>query len=87
MVEQSELDWIAQKASELLADKVKDAPLSDRDIKLAFDMFAKSRLEKLSSTFRSDLERRQAQDFIMMRLQERAKQLNAEQWQKPEGGP
>ena len=87
MVEHSELDWIAQKASEFLADKVKDAPLSDRDIELAFEIFAKSRLKKLSSAFRSDLERRQARDFIMMRLQERAKQLNAEQWQKLEWGP
>ena len=86
MAEHSELDWIAQKASELLDDKVKDAPLSDRDIELAFEIFARPRLEKLSETFKSDLERRQAKDFIMMRLHERAKQLNAEQWQKPERG-
>lgn len=84
MVEQSELDWIALKASEFLADKVKDAPLSDRDIELAYEIFARPRLEKLSEEFESDLERRQARDFIMMRLQERAKQLNAEQWEKPE---
>ncbi len=84
MVEPSELDWIVQKTTELLADKVKDAPLTDRDIELAFEMFAKPRLERLSNAFKNELERRQAQDFIMMKLQERAKQLNAEQWQKPE---
>jgi hypothetical protein len=84
MVEQSELDWIAQKAAELLADKVKDSPLADRDIELAFDIFAKPRLARLSNSFQSELERRQARDFIMMKLQERAKQLNAEHWQKPE---
>jgi len=79
-----ELDWIVQKATELLADKVKDAPISDRDIELAFDMYAKSRLEHLASSFSSDLERTQARDFIMMKLQERAKQLNSEHWRKTE---
>jgi methyl coenzyme M reductase subunit C-like uncharacterized protein (methanogenesis marker protein 7) len=84
MVEFMELDWIVQKAAELLADKVKDAPISDRDIELAFDMYAKSRLEHLESSFSSDLERTQARDFIMMKLQERAKQLNSEHWRKTE---
>ena len=79
---ESELDWIVQKSAELLADKVKDAPLTDRDIDLAFDMFARPRLEHLAESLGSELERRQARDFIMMKLQERAKQLNAEHWQK-----
>jgi hypothetical protein len=30
---------MVQKASELLADKVKDAPISDRDMDPAFEMF------------------------------------------------
>ena len=84
MVDQSELDWIAQKASELLSDKVRDAPLTDRDIELAFDMFAKTRIQRLSDFFESELERKQAEDFIIRKLQERAKQLNAEHWQKSE---
>ena len=84
MVERLELDWIVQKATELLADKVKDSLLTDRDIELAFEIFARPRLERLSDAFKSELERRQARDFIMMKLQERMKQLNAEQWQKPE---
>lgn len=84
MIESSELDWIVQKTAELLADKVKDAPLTDRDINLAFDMFARPRLEHLNASFESELDRRQARDFIMMKLQDRAKQLNAEHWQKTE---
>ena len=75
-----ELDWIALKASELLDDKVLDGPLSDKDIRLAFDMFVCPRLDKLS--FSSGFERKQAEDRIMVRLQERAKQLNAEHWRK-----
>ena len=82
MVEPSELDWIAQKACELLEDKVKDAPLADRDVKLAFEIFAEPRLQKLSDAFASELERRQAIDRIMMKLQERARQLNADHWRK-----
>jgi len=84
MVEFTELDWIVQKATEILVDKVKDAQISDNDIKIAFDLFAKSRLEHLSSSFGSELERTQARDFIMMKLQERAKQLNSEYWRKTE---
>ncbi|MEW6592127.1 MAG: hypothetical protein AB1305_00325 [Candidatus Hadarchaeota archaeon] len=79
-----ELDWIVQKAAELLSDKVKDALITDRDIEAAFEMFAKPRLEHMESSFKSDIERTQARDFIMMKLQERAKQLNAEQWGKSE---
>ena len=80
MAGSDELDWIAVKAAELLDDKVMDGPLSDKDIKLAFEMFARPRLQKLS--FASEFERKQAEDQIMMRLEERAKQLNAERWQK-----
>lgn len=84
MVELSELDWIVQKAAELLADKVKDAPLTDRDVEMAFDILARPRLAHLADSFESESERRQARDFIMVKLQERIKQLNAEHWQKRE---
>jgi hypothetical protein len=67
-----------------LADKVKDAPLTDRDVELAFDVLARPRLEHLANSFGSDSERRQARDSIMVKLQERTKQLNAEHWQKRE---
>lgn len=84
MVEPSELDWIVQKAAELLADKVRDAPLTDRDVELAFEILARPRLEHLANSFGSESERRQARDFIMAKLQERVKQLNAEHWQRRE---
>ena len=71
MAEQSELDWTVQKASELLADKVKDAPISDRDIDPAFEMSIKPRLEKIPESFTSELEHRRARDLV----QERAKRL------------
>ncbi len=84
MIESSELDWIVQKTAELLADKVKDAPLTDRDINLAFEVFARPRLANLSVSFETDLERNQARDLIMMKLNDRAKQLNAEVWKRTE---
>ena len=84
LIESSELDWIVQKTAELLADKVKDGPLTDRDINLAFEVFARPRLENLSASFETDLERNQAQDLIMMKLNDRAKQLNAEVWKRME---
>ena len=82
MVEGSELDWIAQKASELLVDKVKDGPLIDRDIKLAFEIFAEPRLKRLSVAFADERERARAVDHIMTKLQEYARRLNAEHWSK-----
>lgn len=84
MVEQSELDWIVQKASELLEDKVKDGPLTDRDIKLAFEIFAQPRLKKLSEVFEGEREYRRAVDHIMIKLQEHAQRLNLEHWKKGE---
>jgi hypothetical protein len=82
LAEFSQLGWIIEKASELLEDKVKEAPLSDRDVEIAYDLFAKSRLRHLEGSFKSDFERTQAQDYVVMKLQERAKQLNAERWRK-----
>lgn len=84
MVEGSELDWIVEKASELLADKVKDAPLTDRDIKLAFEIFAQPRLKRLSETFSDEHEQKRAVDHIMIKLQDLARRLNAEHWKKSE---
>ncbi|MEM2192227.1 MAG: hypothetical protein QW179_00485 [Candidatus Hadarchaeales archaeon] len=82
MVEFSELNWIVEKASEMLNDKVKDGPLSDKDVEVAFELFAKPRLASLEPSFSSDLERAQARDYIMMKLQDRMKQLNSEHWGK-----
>lgn len=84
MVEQSELDWIVEKASELLVDKVKDGPLMDRDIKLAFEIFAQPRLKRFSETFTDEKEQRRAVDHIMIKLEELARRLNMEYWKKSE---
>ena len=84
MVEQSELDWIVQKASELLVDKVKDGPLMDRDVKLAFEIFAQPRLKKFSETFTDEKEQRRAVDHIIIKLEELARRLNMEHWKKNE---
>ena len=84
MVEQSELDWIVQKASELLVDKVKDGPLIDRDVKLAFEIFAQPRLKRFSETFTDEKEQRRAVDHIMIKLEELARRLNMEHWKKSE---
>ena len=84
MAEPSELDWIAQKASELLVDKVKDGPLTDRDVKLAFEIFVQPRLKRLLGAFADEREREQAIDQIMKKLQEHARRLNAEHWKKSE---
>lgn len=84
MVEQSELDWIVQKASELLVDKVKDGPLMDRDVKLAFEIFAQPRLRKFSETFTDEREQRRAVDHIIIKLEELARRLNMEHWKKSE---
>ena len=73
-----ELEWIFQKASELLSDKVHDAPLTDEDIKLAFEIFAKPRLQRLAS----GEEYGRAASQVMERLRERARELNDEHWRK-----
>jgi hypothetical protein len=84
MAEQSELDWIVQKASELLVDKVKDGPLMDRDVRLAFEIFAQPRLKKFSETFTDEKEQRRAVDHIIIKLEELARRLNMEHWKKSE---
>ena len=66
------------KKAELLADKVKDAPTSDRDIDPAFEMFIKPRLEKIPESFTSELEHRRAKNLGT------GKTTNAERWQKTE---
>jgi len=73
-----ELEWISQKASELLSDKVRDAPLTDDDIKLAFEIFAKPRLQKLASGENYE----QAASRVMEKLRERARELNEENWRR-----
>ncbi|MEM0359619.1 MAG: hypothetical protein QW687_03855 [Candidatus Hadarchaeales archaeon] len=78
---ENEVDWIASKALEFLMDKIRDGPLSKQDIEMAFDIFARPRLQRLRL---SDFERRQVEDQIMARLEERVKQMNLEHWGRSE---
>ncbi len=82
MVEQSELDWIVQKAAELLADKVNDAPLTDRDIEMAFEIFAEPRLKRLFGEQEDEKERKRVVDYIMAELRRYMQRLNSERWPK-----
>ena len=75
---EQELEWISQKASELLLDKVRDAPLTDRDIELAFEIFARPRLQKLTDAKKCE----EAASQIMEKLRWRARELNDEHWRK-----
>ncbi|MEM2878460.1 MAG: hypothetical protein QXG10_02800 [Candidatus Hadarchaeales archaeon] len=84
MPDLSSLNWIVQKAAELLEDKVRDAPLTYRDVEMAFEMYALPRLKNLEEQAQLPTSWEQARDFVTMKLQERAKQLNSEIWKKPE---
>jgi hypothetical protein len=81
-VAQEGLDWIVEKASELLADKVQDGPLTEKDIELAHGIFARPRLQKISSSFGSEEEYTKAVSHVRTKLHEVANRLNAERWQK-----
>ncbi len=77
---QEERDWIVQKASEMLSDKVEDGPLKEEDIGAAFDIFANPRLEKISESFSDKNEYTEAVNHVRVKLHEIAKQLNSEHW-------
>lgn len=79
-----ELEWIAQKAAGLLQDKVKEAPLTKRDVELALDVFAIPRLRKLPDELNTGEKFKDAVEEIRKELRERAIKLNLERWQKEE---
>lgn len=79
-----ELEWIAQKAAELLQDKVKEVPLTMRDVELALDVFAIPRLRKLSNELSTEEKFKDAVEEIRKELRERAIKLNLERWQTEE---
>ncbi len=74
------MDWIVEKASELLMDKVNDAPLKEEDIDLAFEMFAEPRLEKIRDSFSDEDEYTEATNEVRVKLHEVAQELNEEHW-------
>jgi len=75
----SQLNWIIEKAAELLEDKVREGPISERDVEIAFEIFARPRLEQIGKSLGPAREA-EAKDYILMKLRERAKQLNAQHW-------
>ncbi len=76
----SDIDWIAEKASELLVDKVEDAPLDEEDIDLAYEMFAQPRLEKVMDVSTDSDEFTKAENKVRVKLHEVAQELNEEHW-------
>ncbi len=77
-----ELEWIAEKASELLADKVKEAPLTERDIELALEIFAIPRLKRLTGELGGERGYKQGVEYVREKLQGCAAELNAKHWGK-----
>lgn len=76
----TDIDWIVEKASELLQDKVEDGPLKEDDIDLAFDVFAEPRLNKISDSFSDEEDFTKAANEVRVKLHEVANQLNKENW-------
>lgn len=80
----SDIDWIVEKASELLRDKVEEQPLDEEDIDLAFEIFAEPRLQKISDSFSDEGEYTEAANEVRVKLHEVAKKLNDEYWVEEE---
>lgn len=76
----TDIEWIVEKASELLADKVNEGPLKEEDINLAFEIFAEPRLRKISDSFSDKDEYTEAANRVRVKLNETAKELNEEHW-------
>lgn len=77
-----ELDWIVKKASELLSDKVRENPLKEEDINLAFELFAKTRLRRISNSFKNKEEYTKAVNYVQVKLNEISQKLNEKNWPK-----
>ncbi|MEM2250734.1 MAG: hypothetical protein QXU01_01105 [Candidatus Hadarchaeales archaeon] len=75
-----QLNWIVEKAAELLEDKVKEGPLSEKDVEIAFEILAKPRMDHIMSSLSGRIKESEARDYIMMKLRERAKLLNTQHW-------
>lgn len=76
-----DIEWLLIKGYQALEEKVKEKPISNEDIKMAYEIYIRPRLEKMS--FADDFERRQVEDYILSKLSDRSKQLNSQQWGKP----
>lgn len=76
----TDIDWIIEKAEELLVDKVEEEPLTDEDVDLAFDIFANPRLEKIKDSFSDEEEYEEAVNEVRVGLHKAAKKLNKKHW-------
>lgn len=75
-----ELEGLLQRAYLALEDKVKEAPLTDKDLKMVFDVHIAPRLDRMGIS--DAFERKQIEDYIFSKLNDRSKQLNSEHWKK-----
>lgn len=78
----TDIEWIVEKASELLEDKVREQPLEDEDVQLAFDIFAEPRLSKISDSFSDEEGYNEAAEKVKVRLHEVAQNLNEKYWEE-----
>jgi len=76
----TDIEWIVEKATELLEDKVEEEPLREEDVDLAFDIFAKPRLEKIKDSFEDEDKFQEASNDVRVGLHKAAKDLNREHW-------
>lgn len=76
----TDIEWIVEKASELLVDKVEDGPLKEEDVDLAFDIFAEPRLNKIKDSFENEEEFNKAANKVRIKLHEFSQELNEEYW-------
>jgi len=79
-MEEADLDWVVDKASELLYDKVKEGPLKEEDVDLAYVMIAERRLKKMFESSSSGGIYEDAREEVMSRLRKIALKLNDEYW-------
>lgn len=79
-MEEADLDWVVDKASGLLYDKVKEGPLKEEDVDLAYVMIAERRLKKMFESSSSGGIYEDAREEVMSRLRKIALKLNDEYW-------
>ncbi|GEM_PF-4522936 len=75
-----EIEGFLQRAYLALEEKVREGPLTDKDLRVVFEVHIAPRLERLgiSDTF----ERKQLEDFVFSKLNDRSRQLNSQYWGK-----
>jgi hypothetical protein len=75
-----EIEGFLQRAYLALEEKVKEAPLTDEDLKAVFEVHIAPRLERMGIS--DAFERKQIEDYIFSKLNDRSRQLNSQYWGK-----